>query len=426
MTKASPSSSQRVLLLCTTTGYQTDAFVEAAQKLGASVAFGTDRCHVLEDPWRNGAIPLRFHSPEESAGAIVEYARAAPVDAIVSIGDAPTITGALACRQLGILHHPPEGAAACHNKFRSRQLLQAAGLNVPPFGCLPAEQDRPVLPVEVPFPCVLKPVSLSASRGVIRADDPQEFLAAFRRIAALLHSPEVQVKKEAITDQILVEGFIEGREFALEGLMDRGRLQILALFDKPDPLDGPYFEETLYVTPSRLDEETKDSLVRCVERATYALGLFHGPIHAEVRLNRGGPWILEVAARPIGGLCARALRFGSGISLEELILRHSLGNDVAGLRREDAASGVMMIPIPRGGIFQGVEGLEKALETPGVEYIKITAKLKQKLVPWPEGSSYLGFIFARASSPQEVEDALRRAHQQLDFVITASLPVARP
>ena len=271
---------------------------------------------------------------------------------------------------------------------------------------------------------MLKPGSLSASRGVIRADDPAGFRAAFARIAAMLQSPEVQVKKEEITGQILVEGFIEGAEFALEGIMHRGSLQVLALFDKPDPLDGPYFEETIYVTPSRLDQEAQAGLVRAVEQATRALGLFHGPIHAELRLNARGPWILEVAARPIGGLCARALRFGAeSVSLEELILRHALGRDVRGLRREEAASGVMMIPIPGAGIYQGVEGLDEALETPGVREIRITAKTGQKLVPWPEGSSYLGFIFSNASSPEQVEEALRRAHQRLSFAISPALAV---
>ncbi len=423
MPPASSLSGRRLLLLTTTTGYQTQAFVEAAQKLGVAVVFGTDRCHVLEDPWRDGAVPLRFHKPEDSAKAIVEHAASSRVDGIVAVGDAPTITAALACRELGLPFHPAEAAAACHNKLRSRQLLQAAGLQVPFFACLPADLEPPAPPDGLPFPCVLKPVSLSASRGVIRADHPQQFIEAFRRIAALLRSPEIQVKKEEITDSILVEGFIEGREFAMEGLMDHGRLLVLALFDKPDPLDGPYFEETIYVTPSRLDRETQSSIVRSVDRAVHALGLCHGPIHAELRLNESDPWILEVAARPIGGLCARALRFGSGLPLEELIIRHALGMEVAGLDREDAASGVMMIPVPKEGILEEVRGLEEALKTPGVEEITVTAKLRQKLIPWPEGASYLGFIFARAGSPEEVEDVLRRAHQRLEFVILPSLPV---
>lgn len=227
---------------------------------------------------------------------------------------------------------------------------------------------------------------------------------------------------------IQVESYIDGGEIAVEGLVDHGRLQVLAIFDKPDPLTGPYFEETIYVTPSRLNPETQTAVIETLERAVHALGLFHGPLHAELRLNSRGVWILEVAARSIGGLCSRALRFTSPelcnpISLEELIIRLALGKATRAVRRESAASGVMMIPIPQAGIFEQAEGVEKALETPGVDEIRITAKANQKLVPLPEGSSYLGFIFARGATPEFVEAALRQAHKKLRFVIHSALPV---
>ena len=220
-----------------------------------------------------------------------------------------------------------------------------------------------------------------------------------------------------------MEGFIEGREVALEGILDRGRLRLLALFDKPDPLDGPFFEETIYVTPSRLEQEVQAQILQATERAGRALGLVHGPIHAELRVNRAGPWVLELAARSIGGLCSRVLRFGTGISLEELIIRHAFGMDIGRFHREDLAAGVMMIPIPQAGIYRRVEGLEEALRTPGIEEITISAKEGQKILPLPEGSSYLGFIFARGSSPQQVEDALRQAHKGLRLEIAPSLDV---
>ena len=427
---------ERLLLLFTTTGYQAAAFREAAEKLGVAIVAGSDRCRMLEDPWRDGAIPLRFENPEGSAAAIVEYAAQHPLDAIIAIGDKPTLTAALACEALGITSHPPAAARACHDKYLFRQRLQAAGLPVPAFCRLPAQALRsqgvggqaepPAAPPPgVGFPCVLKPLALSASRGVIRADNPQEFAVAFRRIRALLQTPDIRRLKEEAAQWILVEQFLEGSEAALEGIMDRGALRVLAIFDKPDPLEGPYFEETIYVTPSRSPESVQAEMIRATEQATRAIGLCHGPIHAELRLTPQGPLVLEVAARPIGGLCARALRFDNGWSLEELIIRHALGESIESVRREPAASGVMMIPVPAAGILEEVRGEPEALAVPGIADIRITAKRKQQLVPWPEGSSYLGFIFARGESPGEVEAALREAHRRLEFMITPALPVMR-
>ena len=230
--------------------------------------------------------------------------------------------------------------------------------------------------------------------------------------------------------RVLIEGFIPGREFALEGLLHRGGLTVLAVFDKPDPLDGPFFEETIYLTPSSLDARMQDRVTETVARASAAFGLFHGPIHAEVRVNDRGIYVLEIAARPIGGLCARALRFtkngaGSLFSLEELLLRHALGEAPDGWKRETNAAGVMMIPIPVRGVYRGVSGVNEARLVAGVEDVAITAKPDQLLVPLPEGASYLGFIFARAGSSQHVEHALRDAHARLRFAISPELRVVQ-
>lgn len=416
---------KRVLLLFTTTGYQAAAFREAAEKLGVAIVAGSDRCHVLEDPWRDSAIPLRYEDPYGAAATIVEYAENHPLDAIIAIGDKPTIPAAIACEALGILFHQPYAAFACHDKYEFRSLLERAGVPVPAFCRLPVQAEPPQTPPGITFPCVLKPLSLSASRGVIRADNAEEFAAAFRRIRALLADPDILRMQDESAGWILVEQYLEGSEVALEGIMDHGRLQVLAIFDKPDPLEGPYFEETIYVTPSRLPEAMQAEIIEGVAQAARAAGLSHGPIHAEVRLTWQGPRVLEVAARPIGGLCARALRFENGWSLEELVIRHALGEPVKGVQREESSSGVMMIPVPAAGVLEEVCGEAEARAVPGVEDVRITAKLKQRLVPWPEGSSYLGFIFARAPSPGEVEAALREAHRRLEFVVTAALPVVR-
>jgi hypothetical protein len=402
---------KRVLLLSTTTGYQAGEFRRAAERMGAPLVLASNRCHVLEDPWRDGALPVRLGKPQASARKIVAYARDNPIGGVVALGDAITPIAALAARGLGLPYHPPEAVEACRNKYLARERCRAAGLPSPWYTRFPAA-ELPADP-DLPFPCVLKPLGLSGSRGVIRADSPDQFQAAFRRIQALVD----------LGDWIQVEGFIPGREVSVEGIVTRGRLRVLAIFDKPDPLDGPYFEETIYVTPSRLDSATQGAIVGATDRAARAVGLWHGPLHAEMRLNPEGVWMLEVAARPIGGLCARALRFSGGASLEELILRHALGEDVSGLEREAQAAGVMMIPIPQAGILEGVENEEAALAVPGIESLEITAKLGQELVPLPEGASYLGFLFARAATPETVERALRQAHGVLRFRVLSALPV---
>ncbi|HEV2490640.1 MAG TPA: ATP-grasp domain-containing protein [Candidatus Acidoferrales bacterium] len=418
---------KKLLLLASKLGYQTQGFAEAAASLGVDVQFATDRCHKLADPWGDGALPLHFEDPQSAAQEIVRQCETNPPDAILALGDRPTPTVAYAARALGLLGNDPESVVRCRNKLTQRQTLRAAGIPVPEFFSFAVGEALGKILPRVKFPCVVKPLSLAASQGVIRANDEEQFRAAVSRIRALLASPEIQVTREPALDQLLVERFMPGREVAIEGLLDRGQLRVLAIFDKPDLLEGPYFEETIYVTPSRLPESQQEALRDCAARAVSSLGLSHGPIHAEFRINEDGPWVLEIAPRPIGGLCSRALRFGpSRISLEELLLRHALDLGGFALEREEDASGVMMIPVPRSGIFERVEGIEDAERTPGVTEIRITARLKDYVAAWPEGSSYLGFIFARAATPAEAEAALRQAHAKLHFAFSPRLPVEHP
>jgi biotin carboxylase len=382
----------RILIAAATTGYQTRMFADAARRLGFEAVLATDRCHVLEDPWGDRAIPVRFDDPYAAVEAI---AQAGPFDGIIAVADRPTLVAALAAEKLGLSYNSPASVEAARNKFLARQRFEAAGLPVPRFSRTPIDQDP--TEIEPPYPCVLKPLGLSASRGVIRANNPAEFVAAFRRIEALLARPEIRVMRDEQNRFIQVESFIEGREYAIEGVLTAGSLKILAVFEKPDPLDGPFFEETLYITPPRTEPS---ALVAATERAIRALGLTHGPIHAELRYDGQTAWVLEVAARPIGGLCASSLRFDGGMPLEELLLRHAAGQDISHVQLEPGASGVMMIPIGREGVFEGVEGLESAGGISGIVDIEITAKVGHALEPLPEGATYLGFIFSRGKSPE--------------------------
>jgi len=426
---------RRLLLLATTTGYQTRSFGEAAERLGVELIFATDRCQVLEDPWQDHAIPIHFHDETASVCAILEALRGDPVGGVLAVGDRPTVIAACVAEALGLPAHPPAAAAIARNKELTRERLRAAAMPVPAFTRIPITIDPAPLASRVSFPCVVKPLALSGSRGVIRADTPGELADAVARVRALLQSPDVRVERNPAHEYALVERFIPGREYAIEALMDHGALHLLALFDKPDPLDGPFFEETLYVTPSSASDQVQQEIVGAVGQAARAIGLRHGPVHAECRVNDEGVFVLEVAARPIGGLCARALRFDpvpsladrseSALPLEELLLRHALGESPARYTREPTASGVMMIPIPRRGVLRSVDGIRSACAVPHIVDIRITAKLGQVLIPLPEGASYLGFIFARAATPPLVERALRDAHAQLTFAIEPEFHVLR-
>ena len=435
---------KRILLLATTTGYQTRAFGDAAARLGVELVFATDRCHVIDDPWQDHAIPIRFYDEDSSVTAILASAAARPIDGLIVVGDRPTGIAARVAERMGLPWHPPDAAIAARHKLLSHECLRDAGLPVAWFAAVSInEEPLRVIRRAKNYPCVLKPVALSGSRGVMRADDSAGLKAAFARLQTLMRQPEVLAERDESHATALIEGFIPGREYALEGLMTAGTLQTLAIFDKPDPLDGPFFEETIYLTPSSAGADVQRAIEEGVGRAAAALGLHHGPIHAECRVNSStgsgqAPqvFVLEVAARPIGGLCSRALRFQSqsqsqsaicnvqsAISLEELLLRHALGEDSTPYVREETASGVMMIPIPRRGIFRRVEGVDEARDVPGVFDIQVTAKPDQRLLPLPEGASYLGFIFARASSAGEVDRALRAAHERLVFTIDSEWPV---
>ena len=399
---------RRLLLFASTTGYQIRVFADAARRLGVELTLATDRCHVMEDPWGDHAVAVKFGEGAESTASLIPLARQR-FDGVAAVGDKPAILAAQSAEMLGLPFHPAAAARICGDKFLSRERLRAAGMRVPSFFRAAFDEDAGSLAQRAPYPCVLKPLGLSASRGVIRADDRWSFVHAFERIRKMGER------------ELQVESYIPGREFALEGLVTNGDLRPIAIFDKPDPLEGPFFEETIYTAPSREPDDVQRQLIGAAAQAVHALGLRHGPVHAELRYNAEGAWTLEAHARPIGGLCAKALRFKGGVPLEEVILRHALGEDVSGIELEEGALGVMMIPIPKGGIFHSASGIEDAERVYGVEDVIVTAKAGQRFIPLPEGASYLGFIFARGAEPAAVERALRAAHGKLRFEIATAL-----
>jgi biotin carboxylase len=422
---------KRVLLFASKLGYQTRAFNAVAEKLGVQFVFVTDRCGRLKDPWEDGAIPVHFESPEAAAHSVIQSERERTIDGVLALGDRPTPTAAYVARSLGIPFHHPAGTEACRNKLRMREVFRDAGFPTPWFRMIPLHPLPEPSLLGIAYPCVLKPLSLSASQGVVRCNNREEFLAGASRLKQLLDSPEIRATREPNLDQMLVEEYLPGREVAVEGLLTEGQLRILAIFDKPDPLEGPFFEETIYVTPSSLPLSQQQAIEKCFRNACHAIGLSQGPVHGEFRLNEKGIWPIEIAPRPIGGMCARALRFQPTgerglMSLEELLLRHALGFPDADAPRERNASGVLMIPVPQSGTLEKVQGVEEAAKVQSITSVEITARLHDYIKAWPEGASYLGFIFATAENPAQVESAIRAAHGKLHFTLANRLPVEHP
>ncbi|GAC1356505.1 MAG: ATP-grasp domain-containing protein [Ktedonobacteraceae bacterium] len=400
--------------------YRAGAFLSAAERLQLQVVVGIDLPESLAEYW-HVPLGLDFADIEGSVQIIVEFTQNQPLEAILSVDDSATELAACASEALGLAHNSSHASEAARDKLLMRQMMSDGGAPCPVFRNFWLRDDPDVIAEQVTYPCVLKPRRLSGSRGVIRVDTKEEFIIAFQRLKRILLSEGLSEQETSF----LVEDFIPGFEVAVEGVLSNGQLKVLALFDKPDPLDGPFFEETIYVTPSRLTQSVQQDIANCVSTAAASLGLKHGPIHAELRVNERGPWMLEIAGRSIGGLCSNILEFGSDMCLEELILRHAIGEEVASLERDKHAVGVMMIPIPRAGILRAVHGVDIAERVPGITGIEITAKPNNQLVQLPEGASYLGFIFARGNTWIEVEEAIRQAHSCLSFEIKREIPVLK-
>ncbi len=414
----------RLLLILPSATYRASDFLSAARDLGVAVTVASERRAAMAAVMGERALTLRLSDPALAAEQIVQRARETPFVAVVGVDDQGVMAAALGAERLGLPHNPPAAVARTRDKAAMRRAFAQAGVAQPRFALLPCGADVAAVACEVGFPCVIKPLGLSGSRGVIRANGVAEARAAVLRVRGILGAAD-----EPADALLLVESYLPGVEVAIEGLLRGGRLGVLAVFDKPDPLKGPYFEETLYVTPSRLAPGVLTEVEALTGRAADALGLREGPVHAELRVDGDHVSVLELAARSIGGLCSRALRFGAGVSLEQVILRHALGLGLEDVARESTASGVMMIPIPGAGVLEAVEGQEQARAVEGIGGLEITIARGRPVVPLPDGDRYLGFLFARGASPEAVESALRAAHGclriRIDPPARESLPAQR-
>lgn len=409
----------RVMLLIPTASWRAVDFMAAAERLQLDVVVASDIDQPLADMFPGRWLTLPYHDASRGAQAVARYADRFPLDAVVAVDDPGIHLAALASEALSLPANGADAVLATRDKSVLRERLSASDAPSPAWSVArfndAIEQTVKVVESQLGWPVVIKPLALNGSRGVMRVDDAAALERAARRLERLLNSASVREECADSVDRYLIEQYIPGAEVALEGLLRNGRLHTLALFDKPDPLEGPFFEETIYVTPSRLPGSEQALISSTAQQAVEALGLRDGPLHAELRLNAAGAWPIDVAARTIGGLCARTLSFGAGMTLEEIVLRHAVDAPLRSLNRETQAAGVMMIPVPQAGRLRAVKGLTEACAIDKIESIQIEARIGDCLIPLPESSNYPGFIFARADTPSEVEQALRRAHSLLRF-----------
>ncbi len=411
------------MLILPTATYRATAFLRAAEALGLQCVVASDEAPTLAALMDGRVLTLDLGHPEEAADRAAAFVQKWPVDAVVGVDEASVLTAAHIATRLGVARNPLEAVAATRDKRRLRALLAAASVAQPRWmevrGDAAGSQALNAAGA-VGLPCVVKPVNLAASRGVIRANTVAELAAAIMRVDALLRRPGLCDPDG--DPPLLVEEFIPGAEIAIEGLLTEGAVTVLAVFDKPDPLDGPFFAETLYVTPSRHGAAVCDEAVAVTRQAVRALGLRDGPIHAELRLAGSGCVFLEGAGRSIGGRCSAALRIVDGereMSLEELILRHALRMPIERPSLAQGAAGVLMLPVPEAGVLRHVSGADDAAAVLGVTSVELTIPLGQAVESLPEGDRYLGFVIARGPDAQFVEDALRRAQGLIGVEVNA-------
>ena len=409
----------RLLLLVPTSTYRAEAFVRSAQRLAIDLSIASEVPSSLSHLLPVDLPAFDFGDLSDAVAKARVFAASTRVDGVVAVDDQSVLPAAEIARALGLRHHAPEGVRPALSKFLGRERMRAAGIDVPAYRLLAIDAGPSSAAAEIAagvgYPAVLKPLAMAASRGVVRVDRAADLPGAFARLATLVRSSPS--RHDALAhDHILAESYVPGLEVAVEGLVDRGHLHVFAIFDKVDPLEGPYFPETMYVTPSRLGTATQVRIIDVTDRTVRAYGLDDGPVHVELRIDGERVVPIEAHARSIGGLCSRVLRFEDDRSLEELIILHALGLRGRVPAREPGAAGVWMMQAPRAGTFVDMRGVAAAREVPDVDEVIVSARPGQPLAPLPDGFLYIGFIFARAVTAGRVEAALRGAFSRLEPV----------
>mgnify|MGYP001817383468 FL=1 len=400
----------RLLLISHHNSYRIAPYIKAAIKLGLEVTIASEGKHSLVSEVANG-LHIDFSDIPQTVKTIINEHQRHPFSGILGSDDQTVEIAAATASVLGLPHNPPEAAQYSHRKDLARAQLAQAGCPVPLHRLFDFNQPTEKQLNGLPWPCVLKPLNMTASRGVIRADNEAEFITACERVRGIVATASGKFEQQ----HLLIEEYIDGIEIAYEGYLQHGELHTVTIFDKPDPLTGPFFEETIYVTPSRLSEALQQNIKQVLQAACRAYGLETGVIHAECRIDSHDKvWILEIASRTIGGDCARMLD-NENFGIEELAISLAIDSPID-ISMPELARGVMMIPIRKQGLLKRVEGMLDAKRVEHIDSIDVIIPQGHELIPLPEGNQYLGYIFASAETPEQATEAIRKAHDKLDFI----------
>tara|TARA_B100000686_G_scaffold128253_1_gene135463 strand:- start:1091 stop:2335 length:1245 start_codon:yes stop_codon:yes gene_type:complete len=405
-----------VILIIPSASYRTGPFMNAVKKLDLKVLVISDKSQVFSGKYPDNLIIINFNHWQDRSDEISKWAKNNGLKAVIGVDEESIVLAANISNFLNVEHNPVESVLLTKDKYLMRNELLKLGIKSPWFKRFSIYESTKKIINEISFPCVIKPTFLSASRGVMRVNTMNELSDSIKIMYELLSLDELRKRGGEQSDWILFEEYIPGNEVAVEGLVTNGKLTVLAVFDKPEPLEGPTFEETIIVTPSVLTKEIQYSLLETIQNVVKALGILKGPIHAEARINKNGNYILECASRSIGGLCSKVLEFQGGMSLEELILRSYLGRNIEKSKLTDKARGVMMMPTEKMGILKEMRGVQDALNVKGITDLKLTVKPGEKLEPLPKGDRYLGFIFAEGNDQKLVIKALKNAWSKITVV----------
>ena len=410
-----------VILIIPSASYRTGPFMNAIKKLDLKVLVISDKSQVFSGKYPDNLIIINFNHWKDKSVEISKWAKNNGLKAVIGVDEESIVLAANLSNFLNVDHNSIESVLLTKNKYLMRTELIKTGLCSPWFKIFSIYESSNKIINEISFPCVIKPTFLSGSRGVMRVNTKKELSEGIKTLNELLSLDELRKRGGKQSDYIMIEEYIPGKEVAIEGIVSEGKLTMLAIFDKPELLEGPTFEETIIVTPSVLTKKIQYSLLETLQVVVKALGIVKGPVHAEARINRNGNYILECASRSIGGLCSKVLEFQGGISLEELILRSYLGRNIEKSKLIGNARGVMMMPTEKKGILKEIGGVKDALVVKGVTDLQITVKPGEKLQPLPKGDRYLGFIFAGGNNQEFVINALKNAWSKIEIVLENDL-----
>lgn len=399
-----------LLLIAPAKSYRISPYLKAALALNLKTLIVSNSRYSLVSEIAQG-VTVDFNNQKQAEGIIFESIRGLDIKCVLATDDSCVSLSNQIAKKLNLAHNQSSATLLTQRKDLARKAAQIFGCNTPNYQVLELQHFKQYSSL-VNYPVVVKPLSLSASKGVIRANNEHQFAAACKTIEVILDRSNVFGYER---NHILVEGYLDGPEFAIDGILINGSFHLLAIFDKPEPLIGPYFEETYYLTPSQLAHVEQLALIEEVSRCCEAYGLTQGPIHAEARITENGIFLIELAARTIGGQCGQLIEFSLQQKLEEIVIQGLCG-EKPNLPKSRLCAGVLMIPVKKSGILKRVEGLTAAMQINFVVDIEIHIQVGYALIPLPEGSSYLGFIFAQAPTFEETFDALKKAHQMLNFV----------